>query len=82
MEELEDKSRKDVIFSLGFRRGANDRAAAGLPYNDQTPWPTVIPPPPDEISLVEDHNDWVSGYKMGYVIGASDKDLEKFNTVK
>ena len=71
MEDWEPKTRKDVIVNLGFRRGADDRAAAGLPYSNQTPNPTVIPHPPEEISSDEDRKSWITGYKLGFVIGAS-----------
>lgn len=81
MADWEPKTQKDVIMNLGFRRGANDRAAAGLPYSNKTPRPIVFPSPPDDISSKKDRKSWEIGYYLGYRIGASDKDLEKFNTV-
>jgi len=54
MSETRYKTRRDYIFNLGFRRGANDRDAAGLPYSGNTPWPTVIPAIPAECSSEED----------------------------
>lgn len=77
MADWEPKTRKDVISSLGFRRGANDRAAAGLPYSNQTPQPRVIPDPPEEISSEEDRKSWITGYKLGFVIGASALDEKR-----
>jgi hypothetical protein len=76
------EAHRNHIFNLGFRRGANDRDATGLPYGKHTPQPTTAPMPPTECSSDDDRKSWTDGYKMGYVIGASDRDLEKYNSLK
>ena len=78
MSEEENKERINEIFNLGFRRGANDRAAAGLPYSSKTDSPTVFPEPPSECGSDAERDSWGSGYRMGYVIGAADSELQKF----
>lgn len=82
MADTTYNTHNDRIFNLGFRRGANDRDAAGLPYTNRTPPPTIIPTPPVECATDEDRTRWISGYRMGYVIGASDRDLQKYNSPK
>lgn len=71
MPEEPNQTRTNDVFNLGFRRGANDRAAAGLPYGPNPDWPSVVPDPPAECN----GDAWCSGYRMGYVIGAADCEL-------
>jgi hypothetical protein len=78
MAEKTNNNRRNYFFNLGFRRGANDRHAAGLPLSRHTPRPKMIPTPPTECSCDEEREIWTRGYKMGFVVGASEKDLEKF----
>ena len=75
MAEEPNRTRINEMFNLGFRRGANNRAAAGLPYSSSTDSPSVIPEPPTECSSAAERDSWRSGYRMGYVIGAADSEL-------
>jgi hypothetical protein len=79
MEKESDNSRMNRIFNLGFRCGANDRAAAGLPYSSATDWPKAVPVPPSECGSEAERHHWGEGYRMGYVIGAADSDLKKYS---
>jgi hypothetical protein len=63
------------VFNLGFRRGANDRAAIGLaPGPDNHP-PTETPPADIECCSSKEQQTWNQGYDMGYRAGASDAEL-------
>ena len=65
------------VFNLGFRCGANDRAAAGLVLSrTETPAPPAhIPAPPAEHVARLDQQAWREGYSMGYTMGSSDNEL-------
>ena len=79
MPENPKRERLNKIFNLGFRRGANNRAAVGLPYSKSTPWPDVVPSPPDECGSDDEKENWNRGYRMGYVIGAAVCELQKYS---
>jgi len=81
MTDTEPSSRRGHIFNLGFRRGANDRDAASLPYTSHTPWPTSIPAASSECLTDDEREHWTTGYRMGYVIGASDRDIQRHDHV-
>ncbi|HZL87993.1 MAG TPA: hypothetical protein VFB96_06415 [Pirellulaceae bacterium] len=65
------------VFNLGFRRGANDRAAAGLVITrtETPPPPAEIPAPPAACTTHLDQQAWKEGYTMGYTMGSSDAEL-------
>jgi atypical dual specificity phosphatase len=79
MPENQNRVRKNLFFSLGFRRGANDRASAGLPYPPHIPSPPSAPAPPPECVDPEDADSWNKGYWMGYQVGAADCELGKYS---
>jgi hypothetical protein len=79
MPEEEPETRISEVFNLGFRRGANDRAAEGLPYPSSTGWPSVVPEPSPECRDDTEKDSWCSGYSMGYVIGAADSELQRYS---
>jgi hypothetical protein len=65
-------------FNQGFRRGANDRAAAGIEYGgavQRSLAATPAPPPAPSGWHADQSNAWDSGYGMGYKLGASDAEL-------
>lgn len=68
-----DRARLTQIYNLAFRRGANDRAAAGLSPSSELR-PSSFPSPPDDCAGIESRA-WAEGYEMGYQIGASDTQL-------
>lgn len=59
-------------FNLGFRRGANDRARAGLPRQGTHEPPDVPDPAPGSVL---DRRAWRQGYPLGFAMGASDDEL-------
>ena len=67
-----------TVFNLGFRQGANDRAAAGVRTHKSEPDADAVspkgPPPPNHLSQ-RFQNVWKNGYLTGYKIGASDDEL-------
>ena len=65
------------VFNQGFRRGANDRAAAGLVLSrTETPAPpALIPVPPAAHVSALEQQAWKEGYSMGYTMGCSDAEL-------
>lgn len=65
------------VFNQGFRRGANDRASAGLVISrtETPPPPAHIPPAPAEYDTPLDQKAWKEGYSMGYTMGSSDDEL-------
>ena len=65
------------VFNQGFRRGANDRAAAGLVLSrtETPPPPANIPLPPAQIAAPIEQRAWQEGYSMGYTMGCSDAEL-------
>lgn len=69
-----NRSQLTTVFNQGFRRGANDRAAAGLVLSrTETPAPPAqIPVPPAEFASPLDQQAWKEGYSMGYTMGCSD----------
>ncbi len=69
-----NRAQLTAIFNRGFRRGANDRAAAGLVLSrTETPAPPAqIPAPPAEHASALDQQAWKEGYSMGYTMGCSD----------
>lgn len=68
-----DRARLTQVYNVAFRRGANERAAAGLtPSNDLRP---RAPPPPADCSTGLEAHAWREGYEMGYQVGASDTQL-------
>lgn len=68
------RSKYTEIFNRAFRRGANERSALGLsPSPDHKP-PLNIPPPAVPLKGMED-DAWQRGFRMGFQIGASDKEL-------
>src|ERR1041385_2487933 len=70
------KTRLAEVFNLGFRHGANDRAAAGIDLGAQQNGPEVKPP--DEPAECRDQQEiqaWRDGYLSGYRCGASDAEL-------
>ena len=69
-----EKTRLTEIFNLGFRRGANDRAAAGIKPTKETSIPPAPPPPPEHDNDC-DRKAWAEGHRTGYKIGASDAEL-------
>jgi hypothetical protein len=77
MQQNPESNRRNEVYNLGFRRGANERAAAGLPYFADTPAPSLIPDAPAECSSQAGKELWSNGYKMGYVIGAADCEMQK-----
>src|SRR5258708_38454056 len=69
-----DRVRLTQVFTLECRRGANERAAAGVtPSSDLRP-PTAPSPPADCGSGIEQQA-WADGYGTGYQVGASDAQL-------
>lgn len=72
-----NRAQLTTVFNLGFRRGANDRAAAGLVISrtETPPPPAKIPAPPVECALPIDQQAWREGYSMGYTMGSSDAEL-------
>jgi hypothetical protein len=70
-----DKIRLTEIFNHGFRRGANDRAASGLPLSGETQPPSRIHSLPAEYGAQSERAAWTEGYFMGYQVGASDAEL-------
>ena len=73
-----DRLQVTTAFNLGFRRGANDRAAAGLVISrTQTPPPPAsVPEPPADLTGRIEQSAWREGYSMGYTMGSSDAELE------
>lgn len=73
-----DRAQVTAVFNLGFRRGANDRAAAGLVISrTQTPPPPAsVPEPPADLTAAIEQSAWREGYSMGYTMGSSDAELE------
>ena len=69
------KSRLTEVFNLGFRHGANDRAAAGIIISSERPPSTNIPSPPSEFGDDIERKAWMEGYRGGYKCGASDAEL-------
>ena len=68
------RSKYTEIFNRAFRRGANERAALGLgPAPERKP-PLNIPPPAVRLRGVQD-DAWQKGFRMGFQVGASDKEL-------
>ena len=65
------------VFNLGFRRGANDRAAAGLVITrtETPPPPAQIPSSPAQCVSALEQQAWKEGYSMGYTMGSSDEEL-------
>lgn len=72
-----DRAQLTAVFNLGFRRGANDRAAAGLVITrtETPPPPAEIPAPPVECAAALEQKAWKEGYSMGYTMGSSDAEL-------
>jgi len=69
------KSRRTEVFNLGFRRGANDRAAAGIILSSERSPAPNIPSPPAEFGDDIERKAWLEGYRVGYKCGASDAEL-------
>jgi hypothetical protein len=72
-----NRAQLTAVFNLGFRRGANDRAAGGLVITrtETPPPPAQIPAPPADCSSPLDQKAWKEGYSMGYTMGSSDAEL-------
>jgi hypothetical protein len=72
-----DRVQLTSVFNQGFRRGANDRAGAGLVISrtETPPPPAHIPAPPEECVAPLDQQAWKEGYSMGYTMGSSDDEL-------
>lgn len=72
-----DKAKLTVVFNQGFRRGANDRASAGLMISRTTtpPPPAVVPPAPAELPTGTEQRAWQEGYVMGFTMGSSSEEL-------
>ena len=69
-----NRARLTHVYNLAFRRGANDRAAAGLtPATELRP--STVPLPPDHCRVGTEPRAWTEGYEMGYRVGASDAQL-------
>jgi len=64
------------VFNLGFRRGANDRAAAGIVLGSERTAEPAIPPAPMECGDEMEREAWLGGYRAGHTCGASDAELE------
>ena len=69
-----DRVKLTHIYNLAFRRGANERDAAGLTPSSELRPQAVPLPPPDFNPGLEGHA-WREGYEMGYQVGASDTQL-------
>jgi hypothetical protein len=63
------------VFNVAFRRGANDRAAAGFAPSGEAPSLADIPPVPAEHADTMTAKAWVAGYRAGYGCGASEAEL-------
>jgi len=72
--ERTENTRLTEIFNLAFRRGANDRAAAGLVPSGEAR-PSNIPLAPGEYADTAALKAWREGYHAGYKCGASDAEL-------
>jgi|RhiMethySRZTD1v2_1073278.scaffolds.fasta_scaffold5068278_1 hypothetical protein len=72
-----DKAKLTAVFNLGFRSGANDRAAAGLVISGTTtpPPPAHVPGAPAECTTPIEQKAWQEGYTMGFTMGASNAEL-------
>ena len=70
-----NRARVTEIFNLGFRRGANDRASAGIRLSATRTTPNQIPSAPSDYGLTREPHAWKEGYSMGYETGASDAEL-------
>ena len=70
------KSRYTEIFNRAFRRGANERAAFGLPKSAKLLPPSPVPQPAVPLQGL-DYEAWQKGFETGYRIGASDAELAK-----
>ena len=69
-----DRARLTQVYNLAFRRGANERDAAGLTPSSELR-PQTVPPPPADCSASPEEHAWREGYEMGYQVGASDAQL-------
>jgi hypothetical protein len=69
-----DKVRLTQVFNRGFRRAANERAAAGLTPSADLRTPAV-PSAPEDCGSRMEQLAWAEGYEMGYQVGASDAEL-------
>src|SRR5437588_118838 len=63
------------LFNRGFRRGANDRTAAGLQVSELVKRPGSLPPADEHCIGTRESEAWQEGYLMGYKVGASDAEL-------
>jgi len=70
-----DRIRLTHVYNLAFRRGANERDAAGLTPTSELR-PQAVPPLPADCSTGLEAHAWREGYEMGYQVGASDAQLE------
>jgi hypothetical protein len=68
------RSKYTEVFNRAFRRGANERAAPGLDPSSDREAPLNIPQPAVPLKGLDD-DAWQKGFRMGFQIGASDKDL-------
>ena len=70
-----ENTRLTEVFNLAFRRGANDRAAAGIVLPASPPSPGNIPSAPEDCTDMHARAAWSKGYSAGFQCGASDSEL-------
>jgi hypothetical protein len=68
-------SKLTQVFNLGFRRGANDRANAGIAPASERPSDFEGPAAPAECVDDAQRKAWEKGYRIGFQCGASDGEL-------
>ena len=69
----------NAMFNLGFRRGANDRAQAGLPFPPPPQKDIPLPPPPTDLVDAYEKEYWRKGYKQGYATGTADVERDRIS---
>ena len=74
-EPIIDKPKLTELFNLGFRRGANDRAALGLSLGQPAEFPGRMPSSGSACLSPMERQAWEAGYRRGYRVGASDTEL-------
>jgi hypothetical protein len=63
------------MYNQGFRRGANERAAAGISLSSKRRLAPSIPTPPETCRHEMEWKAWTAGYEAGHSYGASDAEL-------